>query len=452
MAQQMNHLRIFLVEDDPFYAKLLTHHLALNPSYELHTFSKGKACLEALNLKPDVICLDLSLPDYKGDVLCNDIQKQAPNTPIIFISSNEDIKKALDLIKKEEVYDYIVKDQDTTDRLWKSLINLSKNRALKEKVEVLSAEVKEKYDYQNTIIGNSPAIKDVFRLMDKAVKTNINVSISGETGSGKELVAKCIHYNSGFQKGKFIAVNIAAIAENLIESELFGHEKGAFTGAHQRHIGKFEQAQNGTIFLDEIAELPASAQVLLLRVLQEREITRVGGTSPIKINTRLIVATHKDLSELVENGSFREDLYYRIMGLPIHNPPLRERKTDLFLLADHFIEHFAKENKLKAKHLGEDAKKKLLSHPFAGNIRELKSVIELAHVMSEGDQISASDIIFKSANTLDGLLKTQMSLKAYNAQIIRHYLDKYPRDISKVADILDVGKSTLYRMIQNKEV
>jgi len=342
-------VNIFIVEDDAWYGELLVHHLSLNPAFQVIRYETGQECLEALGRHPDIICLDLSLPDMGGEALLQKIRFTHPNTPVVFISGNEDIKTAVALLQQPNVFDYIVKDDDTKDRLWKSVINITENLALKEEVEELREEVVKKYDYGKTIIGNSSAIKKVFAMMDKACKTNITVSITGETGTGKELIAKCVHYNSTQKKGKFIPVNIAAIPSELIESELFGHEKGSFTGASNRHIGKFEQAQNGTIFLDEIAELDSNAQVKLLRVLQEREVTRVGGQQAIKISARVIVATHKDLQEEVKQGRFREDLYYRLLGLPIINPTLRERPEDILLLSKFFIEAFCKENKMSNK-------------------------------------------------------------------------------------------------------
>ncbi len=452
MNSKTSGFHIALVEDDVWYGELLKHHLELNPDFLVSRFESGQDFLKQISQDISVLCLDLSLPDIKGDELLKKIRFTHPELPVIFISGNEDVKTAIELLKQEYVYDYIVKDDEAKDRLWKSLINIKKHANLKKEVEVLKEEVAKKYDYSNTIIGNSPAIQEVFKMMDKACRTNITVSIKGDTGTGKELIAKCIHYNSHQKKGKFIAVNVAAIPSELLESELFGHEKGAFTGAVNRHIGKFEQAQNGTIFLDEIAELPSAAQVKLLRVLQEREITRVGGSEQIKINARVIVATHKDLLEEVSAGRFREDLYYRLLGLPIKNPTLIERKEDILVLAKHFIDSFCKENKIGPKILSEQTKHKLLSYPFPGNVRELKSVMDLACVMSDENEIEPHDITFTSTGNFENFIKQEMTLKQYNAHIIRHFLDKYPKDIVKVADVLDIGKSTIYRMIQNGEV
>ena len=250
MKNQKN-LKIFIVEDDLWYSSMLDYYLSLNPDYVIQKFDTAKAFLAKLHEKPDVVTLDYSLPDQKGDQLLKQIKEISPDTKVIIISGQEDVKIALDLLKKG-AHDYIVKDEDTKDRLWNSIINLRENVELKRELENLKEEVGRKYDFSNAIIGNSPVIQRVFGMMEKAAKTNITVSVTGETGTGKELVAKSIHYNSPRKGQSFVAVNLAAIPKDLIESELFGHEKGAFTGAMARRIGKFEEASKGTLFLDEI--------------------------------------------------------------------------------------------------------------------------------------------------------------------------------------------------------
>jgi DNA-binding NtrC family response regulator len=302
------------------------------------------------------------------------------------------------------------------------------------------------------IIGKSPAIEKVFSLIEKAAKTNITVSVTGETGSGKEMIAKAIHYNSDRHKAPFVAVNVAAIPRELIESELFGHEKGAFTGAVTRRIGRFEEADKGTLFLDEIGELDINLQAKLLRVLQEREITRVGGNSITKINVRIVVATHKNLLEEVAKKTFREDLYYRLIGLPILLPPLRDRGNDILILAKHFTDAFCKENKLGKKSISPEAQQKLLGYSFPGNVRELKSIMELAVVMADEEVIEADHITLSSSASINDLLSKDITLKEFEAQIIQHFLEKYDHDVLQVAKKLDVGKSTIYRMIQNGEL
>ena len=261
-----------------------------------------------------------------------------------------------------------------------------------------------------------------------------------------------IHYNSDRQKKPFVAVNVAAIPKDLLESELFGHEKGAFTGALTRRIGKFEEAANGTIFLDEIGEMDISLQAKLLRVLQEREIVHIGGNETVAVSSRIIVATHRNLLDEVQKKTFREDLYYRLMGLPIHLPPLRERDNDILLLSKSFIDAFCKENKMERKVLSPEAQAKLRKYAFPGNVRELKSVVELAVVMADGSVIEPENISINLNASINDLLSLEKSLKQYEIEIIQHFLDKYDKDVLLVAKKLDIGKSTIYRMIQAGEV
>jgi DNA-binding NtrC family response regulator len=249
-----------------------------------------------------------------------------------------------------------------------------------------------------------------------------------------------------------VAVNVAAIPRELIESELFGHEKGAFTGAVTRRIGKFEEADKGTLFLDEIGEMPLDLQAKLLRVLQEKEITRIGDNAVIKVNARIIVATHRNLLEEVQQKRFREDLYYRLIGLPILLPPLRERGNDILVLAKSFMDSFCKENKLGKKTLSQDSQQKLMQYSYPGNVRELRSVMELAVVMADEEIVEPQHITLNVTGSVNNLLSQETSLKEYTNQIIQHYLDKYEFDVLLVAKKLDIGKSTIYRMIQNNEV
>ena len=249
-----------------------------------------------------------------------------------------------------------------------------------------------------------------------------------------------------------MAVNIAAIPHDLLESELFGHEKGAFTGAINKRIGKFEEANGGTIFLDEIGEMDLQLQAKLLRVLQEKEVTRIGSNQPIKINARIIVATHRNLAEEVKAGNFREDLYYRLLGLPIELPPLRERENDIVLLAKYFVDDFARENKMGKIQITPEAQKKMMNYRWPGNVRELKAVMELAAVMADDGKIEERNINFNSTSSMDNLITEETTLKDYTARIIQHFLDKYDRNVVKVAKKLDIGKSTIYRMIKNDEL
>jgi len=449
--KEPNSFKIFIVEDDLWYSSMLAYTLSLNPDYQVKKFESAKDLFTSIHEKPNVISLDYSLPDAKGEDVLEKIKTLSPDTKVIVLSAQQDVKVAINLLKLG-AFDYIVKDEDAQDRLWYSIQHLRENADLKKEIESLKEEVVRKYDFSKTIIGNSVAIKRVFNLIEKAVKSNITISLTGETGTGKEVVAKSIHYNSDRKNKPFVAINVAAIPKDLLESELFGHEKGSFTGAVSRRLGKFEEANKGTLFLDEIGEMDMNMQSKLLRSLQEREISRVGSNEVIKFDVRIIVATHKNLIEEVKAGNFREDLYYRLLGLPIHLPPLRERENDVLLIAKYYMELFCKENKIPLKVLTTDAKKKLMNHTFPGNIRELKSIIELATVMAEDKEILPEHLNIVVQNVMETFAIKDATLKDFNIKLIQYYLDLYNNDVLKVAKKLDVGKSTIYRMIQNKEL
>jgi DNA-binding NtrC family response regulator len=443
--------KIFIVEDDPWYGELLKYHLTLNPDNEVYLFGTAKECLNNLHLKPNIVCIDFDLPDMKGDQLLAKILGLDNTLSVIVISGQEDISVAVNLLKAG-ARDYIVKDDNAKELLWNAVLKIRENQELRHEVEELKEKLEQKFDFEKAIIGQSPAIKKTFSLIEKAIKTNLNVSITGETGTGKEVVAQAIHYNSDRKKKPFVAVNMAAIPKELIESELFGHEKGAFTGALAQKAGKFEEAQGGTLFLDEIAELDLNLQSKILRVLQEREVIRVGGKDKIKLDIRLISATYKNLASEVQQKTFREDLYYRIIGLPIELPPLRERGNDILLLAKFFTESYAKDQKIKPLTLHEESKSKLMKYNYPGNVRELKSVIDLACVMSDGNTILAEDITFNNLKGESDFTSLEKTLKEYNADIISFFLSKYNNNVVDVAKRLDIGKSSIYNMIKSKEV
>jgi len=447
---EKDQVRIFVVEDDPAYSKFLKYVLSLNPDFEPHFFSTGKDCIDNLHKKPSVITLDYSLPDMEGEKVLKSIREFDPEISVIIISAQEKIGTAVELLKAG-AFDYISKDEDAKDRILNSIKNARNKNELIREIDRLKHEITVKYDFEKSIIGTSPAIKKVFELIEKAVKTQITVSITGETGTGKELIAKAIHYNSKRKNKSLVAVNVAAIPKDLIESELFGHEKGAFTGAASRRIGKFEEAEGGTIFLDEIGEMDLNLQSKLLRVLQEKELSRIGGNQVIKLDVRVIVATHRNLQEEVRAGRFREDLFYRLLGLPINLPPMRDRGQDILLLSKYFIDQFSKDNGLKKITITPAAQDKLMQYSFPGNVRELKSVIELAAVMSSDNQIAADDISFTSPIRDDALLLKEMTLEEYTYRIIRTYLDKYDNNVLDVAKRLDIGKSSIYRYLKEMD-
>lgn len=441
--------KIFVVEDNDWYNRLLVYNLELNPDYVVTGFLNGKDCLDHLNENPDVVTLDYRLPDMNGVEILKKIKQENEDIEVILISEQNDISVVVELLK-HGAYDYLVKSDDIKEKLLNTVGNIRKRQSLKNEITSLRKEVQQKYDFQKQIIGNSKAMKGVFDLLEKATKTNITVTVTGETGTGKELIAKAVHYNSKRKDHPFVPINVAAVPSELIESEMFGHEKGSFTGATSRRIGKFEEANGGTLFLDEVTEMESSFQAKLLRALQEKEVIRIGSNKPVKVDCRIIVASNKDLLDEVKKGNFREDLYYRLIGLPIHLPPLRERENDVLILSKFFVDHFSTENDLPPKMLSTTAQKKLLYYNFPGNIRELKSIIELAVTLSSGKEIEADDIILHTADTTTEILNEELTLREYERRIVETYLKKYDNNTKLVAQKLDIGLSTIYRMLKEE--
>lgn len=442
--------KIFVVEDSEWYNRLLVHTLSLNPDFEIKSFFNGKDFLNSLFELPDIITLDYRLPDFTGLELLKRIREENSDVQVILISEQEDIDTVVSLLKMG-AYDYISKSDDIKDRLTNTVRNIRNGIGLKREISTLRREVQKKYSFRESILGESPAIMSVYELIDKTLSTNITVIISGETGTGKELVAKAIHYNSKRKDKSFVTVNVAAIPSELIESELFGHEKGAFTGASYRRIGRFEEADGGTLFLDEIGEMELNLQAKLLRVLQEKEIVRIGSNKPVKTDCRIVVATNKNLKEEVKKGNFREDLFYRLLGLPIELPPLRDRANDILILAGYFIGKFCEENNIMLKKLSVQSQKKLMSYPFPGNVRELKSVIELAVTISENGVIEPVDLVIDRGDPLSDVANDNLTLREYQVKIIKATLKKNNDDIKLAAEKLDIGISTIYRILKEEK-
>jgi two-component system, NtrC family, response regulator AtoC len=443
-------VKIFVVEDNEWYNKLLVYTLSLNPDYEVKSFFNARDFLKSLSEMPDIVTLDYKLPDLSGLEVLKMIRQVNDDVQVILVSEQEDIEMVVTLLKLG-AYDYITKSDDIKERLLNTIQNLTKDLSLKKEISILRREVQNKYSFRKTILGESPAIKSVYELVGKALDTNITVIISGETGTGKELVAKAIHYNSKRKEKPFVAVNVPAIPSELIESELFGHEKGSFTGASSRRIGRFEEADGGTLFLDEIGEMEMNLQTKLLRVLQEKEIVRIGSNKPVKTDCRIIAATNKILRDEVKKGRFREDLYYRLLGLPIELPPLRDRASDILILARHFIDSFCNENGMPVKRLSPGAQKTLLNYNFPGNVRELKSLVELAVTLSPGEEIEENDFAFDPAEPFSAVSGADLTLREYEMQILKATLRKCNNDINLTAKKLDIGVSTIYRMLKQEK-
>lgn len=444
-------LKVFIAEDDPWYGSILLQHLTLNPDFIATLYTTGRELLSNLHLLPDIVCVDFRMPDLNGKDIVKSIRAENEDLPIIIISGQEEISVAVELLKAG-ASDYIVKNEYTREYLWRSLFQIRQNLELKKEVDQLRYQLGETFYIGHGIQGQSEEIKRTFKPLQKAIDSNVNVLLSGETGTGKEVYAKAIHFNGARKKKPYVAVNMGAIPAELAESDLFGHEKGAFTGAIETKLGKFEAAQGGTLFLDEIGELNLSMQGKLLRVLQEREIVRVGGIKPLKVDIRLICATNKNLTEEVKKGNFREDLFYRIIGLPIVLPPLRDRGNDILILAKFFLDDFNRSVGSDVSSLSEGAKEKLKKHNWPGNVRELKSVIELACVMAESNVITADDLSFHhSASEVDFLNKPK-TLKDYEIEVISRYMKKYNNDVVFVSQQLAISKTKIYDLLKKGQL
>ena len=397
--------RLFVVDDDKHYARLLSYRLDKPRDHDVAVFHSGEDALDALDGdRPDVVFLDIMMPGIGGMETLRRLRLFAPDLPVVMISAQGTAEVAVEAMKAGAT-DYITKGQDDLVKLDVVVERLKDRVRLAREVEELRAEVAKKYG-MDEVVGDSPAMERVYQLVQKTLRGNLTVAIEGESGTGKELVARAIHFNSTPppgepQVGPFVVVNCAAIPKELMESEFFGHEKGSFTGAHARHIGKFEQADGGTLFLDEVGELDLGLQAKLLRALQNREVTRVGGDKTIRFECRVISATNRSVLEMVRAGTFREDLYYRLFQFPIALPPLRARGNDVLLLAQGFLEAYLKRHpQFKGKRLAPEAVRAILAHPWPGNVRELKSTVERAVLISDHDEISLADLLLDGPHAI----------------------------------------------------
>ncbi|MDG1428001.1 MAG: sigma-54 dependent transcriptional regulator [Crocinitomicaceae bacterium] len=444
----MENLSIVIAEDDQWYAEFIKHTILLTGEHEVQIVDTVKDLMSKIVSNPDIITLDFNLPDGKGEKTLDRIRAKNKEVDVVVISGQEDIQTAINLLSKG-AFDYVVKNAEARNRIIQIVRSILEKQNLKEQIVNLEKEVRTKHDYKETLISNSKSFKKIYDLIHKASETNINVSIYGDTGTGKEVAAKAIHFNSTRAKHPFVAVNLSALSESLLESELFGYVKGAFTGADQDRKGKFEEANRGTIFLDEIAEISEAIQVKLLRVLQEMEINRVGSNKIVALNCRIVVATNKDLAEEVRKGNFRQDLFYRLMGLPIYLPKLIERDNDVIFLAQYFAKEYAHKNETTACSINEGSIVKLLSYHYPGNVRELKSIIDLACVLTNDSIIKPEDIVFNDlAIGFVDFDSENQSLKEHNRRLIESLLKKHNNNVRLVAKKLDIGKSTIYRMIR----
>ncbi|MDH5524645.1 MAG: sigma-54 dependent transcriptional regulator [Desulfobulbaceae bacterium] len=382
-------LSILVVDDDLAHRTMLRSLLS-GWGYQVIEADDGQTAIDLVGQRPfDLILMDVRMVKVSGLEALAVIKKYNPSIPVIIITAYSSVESAVEAMKNG-AYDYLTKPLDF-DELRINLQRAMEHRQLKKENLQLRATLDGRFE-RAQLIGNSPAITSLLDTVSQVAPSEASVLIQGESGTGKELVAAAIYRNSARRAGPFISLNCAAITETLFESELFGHEKGAFTGAYRRTDGRFQQADGGTLFLDEISEMPLTMQVKLLRVLQERQVTRVGGSQEFKIDVRLIAATNRDLAQEIAAGRFREDLYYRLAVVTLELPPLRARRDDIPLLADHFIRKFGKQNHKALKGLTPQAMDRLLKYDWPGNVRELMNGLERATVLARSEYIEVADL------------------------------------------------------------
>lgn len=446
--------RILVVDDEQLIRENLSYILK-KEGYEVEEAENGKIAYEKLVANPfDIVITDIEMPMMKGTELLEKIRRIDLQTAVIVITAFGSLDTAITALRNG-ASDYILKPVEFDELLIKVKRLLEMKDLLIEN-KVLRDEINRKYDYEN-IVGKSQPIKKVYEMIDAVAETDSTVLITGNSGTGKELVARALHFKSK-RKGKpFIAVNCGAISENLIESELFGHKKGAFTGAISDKDGFMKAAQGGTLFLDEISEMPPQLQVKLLRAIQEREYTPVGTTQALPVNARFIASTNRDLTEEVKSGRFREDLYYRLNVIEIHLPSLKEREEDIPLLADHFLDKFRKDLNKNIKGIDGEAMRAILSHEWRGEIRELENIIERAVIFCKTDFITVNDLptSFKT-DTIKGEFPStgslEESVRKFERDFILRALENNETNKEKTAEALQVGLSTLYRKLKELDI
>jgi len=443
----MKKARILVVDDEASARSGLAKLLG-QEGYDVDTAADGLLALELVAEKaPNLIVTDLKMPNMDGMELVAKVREQNPGIPTIVTTAFSDVSSAVQAMRAG-AEDYLTKPIDF-DALLLAVERALQRRELAAEAENLRRQLRTRdQSGLEGLLGTSPAMQRVYRMAKQVAPSRATVLITGESGTGKGELARAIHALSPRANAPFITLHCSALAESLLESELFGHEKGAFTGADRRRVGRFEQADGGTLFLDEIGEIPAATQVKLLRVLQEKTLERVGGNETVKVDVRLIAATNKDLATEVRERRFREDLYYRLNVVHIEMPPLRLRGQDVAVLAEHFWSKFARENHRQITGLSPAARSKLMAHRWPGNVRELENAMERAVVFSEGDVIDADALPFDAApDTPDGIRIPGATLAELEKHAILATLDAAEGSTSRAAEILDISVRTIqYRL------
>ncbi|XXT16419.1 sigma-54 dependent transcriptional regulator [Sorangium sp. So ce429] len=437
-----------LVVDDEASARSGLEKLLRQEGYAVDAAGDGVEALEiAAERPPDVVVTDLKMPKMDGVALLGKLREQDPALPVIVVTAFGDVSSAVQAMRAG-AEDYLTKPVDF-DALLLSIERALERSALRVEAENLRRQLREREgEGVEGLIGASPAMQKVYRMARQVAGARATVLITGESGTGKGELARAIHAKGPRARAPFVTLHCAALAESLLESELFGHERGAFTGADRRRIGRFEQANGGTLFLDEVGEIAPSTQVKLLRVLQERMFERVGGNDTVSVDVRLIAATNRNLAAAVQEGHFREDLYYRLNVVHIDMPPLRVRDTDVLLLANHFLRRFAAENHRKIEGFTDEARAKLIAHRWPGNVRELENAIERAVVLCEDARIDAEHLPIDAAPVAKGALRipgaTMAEIERY---AILSTLEATNGSTTRAAELLDISIRTIqYRL------
>jgi two-component system response regulator AtoC len=451
-------MRRVLVVDDEENIRLVLRTLLKKYGYEVEVAEEGEGALRALDaFDPDVILTDVRMPRMGGlDLLAALKAKQHPAT-VIVMSAYGNVDLALEAMKAG-AYDYVSKPFKP-DEIILALRKAEERETLRRENRALKGQIQKENQFES-IVAKSQEMLEIFRTISKIADFKTTVLVTGESGTGKELVARAIHARSSRRGGPFVAVNCGAIPENLLESELFGHRKGAFTDAGADRRGLFEEASGGSLLLDEIGELPNNLQVKLLRVLQDETIRRLGDTRDVKVDVRIITATHRDLAADVKAERFREDLFYRINVLPIHIPPLRSRREDVNLLIDHFLARNNARLGTSIRGLSTEARQQMLEYAWPGNVRELENTIERAMVLAESDVLSAADLPERVRNALDQvqvqLASGELSIKTTTAAIeqilIRRALTKTKGNRTRAADLLEISHRALLYKIKDYKI
>ena len=446
----MTHTRILIADDEEVMRDSLSDWLR-EDGYDVIAVASGAEAVEKVKSEPwSVLMVDLKMPGMDGMEVVRQVKKISPELPIIMVTAYATVDTAVQAMK-EGAYDYIAKPFDP-EQVGLAIRKIIAHQELLEENVALRQALRKQHEFQN-LIGKSRKMHEIMETVQTIADSTANILISGESGTGKEVVARAIHRSSLRREKPFMAVSCAAIPETLLESELFGYEKGAFTGATAQKRGRLEQAEDGTFFFDEIVEMSLKSQVDLLRVLQEREFRRVGGEALVRLEARVISATNKNLKKLVQEGKFREDLYYRLNVIPIHIPPLRERKEDIPLLALHFLKKYAVEN---GKHLNDfspEAMELLLKYDWPGNVRELENAVERAVIVAAGSLVHLENLTVEGGVTVRGVSEfTSISGSATLEEVEKAHILKVLKandlNVKKCSDILGIDRTTLYKRMK----